>query len=237
MSLLPPDPDDLDNVRALNLRYLELVADGDLSLQCALPLDLAGAIRAFDAQQRARLAASPFLLFVTGVDTDGERSRAVGRSADLFDPIPRPASPSARLHAAALGFLWELARRRPYAARVLSGLSADRCAMIAESTPVALFTEARVGADALALRAGDDAVFWRRLVAAAQSDDPSVAEAARIAALQTALARTAAGVQLPAAACSMRSASRKVADRRPVSDDGVRGYNTPPDGRAANKKP
>lgn len=238
MSLLPPDPDDLDNVRALNQRFIELLVDDGSGVLAALPCDLAAEITALDAEARERLAASPFLLFLPAEDTDSrQRGRDTARDPDLFDAASPPAAAVSRLQAAALGFLWELARRRPYAARALGGLPADRCAILARSTPVALFTDTSVSTDALRLRAGDDATFWRRLVVGAQSDDPSVAEAARMAALQTVLAQSAGDdVRLPAAACSMRIAARKVAERRPVSDGGVRGYNTPPDERAADKK-
>ena len=113
--------DDLDNVRALNRVWLEI--DGSAELRLA-------------AQRMERLAATPFLLFSFCEYDDVRWSDLLGERRQL-DILERQAVVSAELRelqVAGLGFLWELVRRNPYVARLVSGASLSWSATTAPTT-------------------------------------------------------------------------------------------------------
>ncbi|MDX1518131.1 MAG: hypothetical protein R3288_14900, partial [Woeseiaceae bacterium] len=196
-----------------------------------------------DPRAPARLTRCPFLLFSLAEDDAPRWNRLFERTRmsrpDLVDAMADGPDTLAPVVLAALGFLWQLARRRPYAARVVSGASLAWCERLAEATLVDLFRFAVSEHDLVGFRNGADAAFWRRLLVSATSARKSVRRAARLAALQSLLTRMQAGSyqRLAAAACSLPAPARKVADTVLVSKPRARGYNTPPDDSAKDKKP
>ncbi len=243
MNYQPPDSADLANVYSLNLAFLDMIrhSESASALLGPLPPDAAGRLEQLDSIAIERLARCPFLVFSLG-EHDGPRWRrlfASPRTADLIAALERPDPGAARIAAAALAFLWQLAKRRPYSARVLCGAPLQWCGHLAALTLVELFDLALNEDALLEFRFADNAPFWRKLINAGTSDEASIRVAARVTALQTML--TAVGSEdrferLPAAACAMRPPAERVADHGHVSQGEARGYNTPPDARALDKK-
>lgn len=243
MDFQPPETADLANVQALNAAFLDALRDETLPdrLLTGLPEGLQAACG--DARALARLRRCPFLLFALSEHDLSRWDRLFVRQAercpDLVDAMASARGAPTPVVFAALGFLWQLARRQPYAARVVSGASLAWCERLAGHTLVDIYRFAAAEPDLIGVRnAGDDA-FWRRLLISATSVEKSVRRAARLAALQMLLTETHAGTygRLAAAACTMPVPARKVADKALVSQPQARGYNTPPDDGAKDKKP
>ena len=243
MDFQPPEPADLANVYALNAAFVDAVRARSLParLSRAVPHDLREAC--VDSSTSARLTRCPFLLFSLSEDDVPRWNRLFERprpaQPDLVDAMAGNPDGISPVMLAALGFLWHLARRRPYAARVVSGASLAWCERLAESTLVDVYRFAVAEDDLVGLQNGGDAAFWRRLLVSATSAEKAVRRAARLSALQSLLtgSRTGTYQRLAAAACSMPAPARKVADTSLVSKQRARGYNTPPDDSAKDKKP
>lgn len=243
MDFQPPEPADLANVHALNTAFIDALCTKSLPrrLLSSVPEGLQAACS--DARAPARLRRCPFLLFSLA-EHDALRwnrlfERPRSTRPDLVDAMAGNGDALTPVVLAALGFLWHLARRRPYAARVVSGASLNWCERLSESTLVDVYRFAVAEDGLIGFCNGGDAAFWRRLLVSATSNERAVRRAARLAALQTLLTETQAGAyQRPAAAaCSMPAPARKVADKALVSKQRARGYNTPPDDSATDKKP
>lgn len=243
MDFQPPEPADLANVRALNIAFVDALCAKTLPdrLFATIPDGLQAVCGHTQAAQR--LYSCPFLLFSLAEHDMPRWNRLFERPRasrpDLVDAMAGNGDVLAPVVLAALGFLWHLARRRPYAARVVSGASLAWCERLSESTLVDVYRFAVADGSLIGFRNGTDAAFWRRLLVSATSNEKPVRHAARLAALQTLLTEISAGTyqRLAAAACSMPAPARKVADKSLVSKQKVRGYNTPPDDRATDKKP
>ena len=241
MDYKPPEPADLANVRALNATFLDACRHPEHGRAVGVPppgLQAAwGDPRALD-----RLHRCPFMLLSIAENDAGRWARlfdrAGGSKPDLVDAMgPTLGAPPVLL--AAAGFLWQLAHRRPYAARVISGASLAWCERLSGCTLVDVFRFVTAEPDLLGYRNADNAAFWQRLLLSATCSEISVRRAARTAALQMLLTGIPAGAYRPmaAAACSMPAPASRVAERPSVSKPGTRGYNTPPDDGAPNKKP
>ena len=243
MDFQPPDSADLANVYSLNRAFLDLLAsaaghEDDRERGSAAYSQV---IRELDQRHRLRLAETPFLLFSLAED-DLARWRPVFDSNyefDLFDTPDRPAVSESRIVQAALGFLWQLAKKRPYSARVVSGATYFWCERLSLCTLVDLFDFASTEPHLLRMRLAENAAFWRKLLTGGTSDDASVRSAAKLSALQSVLTTIddTSRERLPAAACSMPAPSTRVAERAAVSRNTARGYNTPPDESTVHKKP
>ena len=243
MDFQPPDAADLTNVYSLNRAFLDLLTTatepvGDRDLQ---PAATVNGIRALGQRHRLRLAETPFLLFSLA-EHDAARWRAVfdgSYELDMFGNLEAPTSNESRVVQAALGFLWQLAKKRPYAARVVSGASYYWCERLSLCTLVDLFNFAATESRLLTMRLADHAALWRKLIVGGTSDDASIRAAAKMSALQTVLTTIddEPRERLPAAACSMPAPSTRVAERATVSRNTARGYNTPPDESTVHKKP
>ena len=222
-----PDHEDLDNVRALNQAFIDALAGG-AGLDGA-EARLANEIRALGDLRRQRLANCPFLLFSMGhlYEADWPVDE---RQRDLLRAEEPTAGTRTKLVTAALGFLWQLARRNAYAARLVTGAPLAWCERLAERTFMELFAIGEQHPQLVTAMRSDDQPFWSKLIDAGTSDDGRVRRAARLSALQTILTASASKKlqQLPAAACSMPS---------PVSVRVSRGYNTRPDESAEHQKP
>lgn len=191
--------DDLENVRALNRAWLELEGRAELCLS---------------AKQLERLAATPFLLFSFREDDDAKWSHLLDeqRQQDLLTQEPPISAELNALQVAGLGFLWELVRRNPYVARLVSGASLHWCERVATITLVRVLECARFRM--IEPRFVENASLWRRLLARGSAPDKDLRVFAQIAALQSMLTSGPAAQygRLPAAACRMPQTARQVAD-------------------------
>ena len=193
-------PDDLDNVRALNAAWLRSGHGGAPRLS---------------ARGIERLASTPFLLFTLH---EHEQERwvqllAVPRQRDLLHDRDVPADEKRSLQAAGLAFLWELSRRNPYAARVVSGASHGWCRLITSVTLVQLL-QYTADHDLIAPRADPESAVERRLLQSGGSQPRAVREAAQLSAMQAMLTgcRSAHHDNLRAAACRTLAPMREIAD-------------------------
>lgn len=223
MEFQGPAASDLSNVNALNLAFLRLQSDQDHLQLRARPATsvLLGKLLPLGSRRSDRLAQCPFLLFALAESEDCRWDRLFDTEveADLIDTLDDSPAPSARLAAASLGFLWELAKRNPYAARLVSGASLRWCEQLADCSPVRLFQFAASERNLLTPRLATRTEFWEKLLSAGSSEDQEIRHAAQLCALQTVLTRQRSDRyrQLQSAACSMPTAKMRVADRRPRS--------------------
>jgi len=194
--------DDLENVAALNRSWLDLHVGAG-----------AGPSRLTPAK-RDRLAGAPFLLFSYREQDEPlwQRLLSDGRQPDLLRAPAQDASHE--LQATGLAFLWELARRNPYAARVVSIAPLHWCERIASSTLVRLM-ECAAGEELVEARLPASTPMQRRLFLRGAGARRDARKAAQIATLQSLLTvgETARYGRLPAAACRLSRPSRQVADK------------------------
>lgn len=237
-----PEPADIAHVTALNHEFIHFAVSADGSrLRGMLPDPLAARLCRLEAPARERIARTPFLL--GSIDEAGadrwDRLLDVPGPSDLVDRLDGPPPGEQRLVGAMLGFLGDLARRNPYAARVVSGAPLAWCESVALLSPIERVDIAAAGTGLLAFRYARNSRFWQRLLSAGASDEEAVRRAARIWALQAVLTRgeRVTAACLPAAACAMVPPARRVADRAGVSQPEARGYNTPPDARTDDQEP
>ena len=180
---------DLADVRALNEASLEYLSGPDGARLChALPPTLRQAVREMTQRHVRRLATVPFLLLSC---RERDRSYWQQESAeqsvrDLFAGAGQ-ADRLSQLAAATLGFLWQLSRKNPYAARTLCGASTVWCQQLAQRSLFDVLQSAATDPRLLTLRRGNDAVFWQRLLGAGLSSSDEIRRAAHLCALQTVL--------------------------------------------------
>ncbi len=198
-----PTAADIRNIRALNQSFL--AATGPLAAD--RPLSLA---------ERGHLASAPFLLFSLR-EQDSDYWDAVlraGPQVDLVDTAPGEAI--RRLQTAALGFVWQLARRNAYVARLVCGASPGWCERLAEQTLMGLVDSAADRADLLIARFDAADPMMQRLLNGGIRGRRRQRRMFQHLALQTMLTGQAAAPygRLRAAACGMRPVSRRVAEHR-----------------------
>lgn len=217
-----PEAADLANVRALNRTFIDLIRAE--RAHCG---GQGERVAALDRRRAERLAECPFLLYsLSEHDTlRWQRGFDTVAQQDLVDVLARPGDELVRLGLVSLGFLWQFARRRPYAARVVSGAPLVWCEMLAESTLVGASQFVADEPGLVGLRLAEDSDFWRKLLVAGTNCDQQVRRAAQLSALHTLLTKTTDDIRLrlPVAARSMTAANPA------VLKSGRRGYNTRPD--------
>lgn len=193
--------DDVMNVRALNRAWLRLAADG------------AGQFAALDDARRRRLADAPFLLF-TLRENETTLWSALLADRPQQDLFARPVAADRRdLQAACLAYLWQLAHRNPFVARIVGGVPLQWCELVA-SYPLVRVLRRTGDADLIRPRFHRDSPMHRRLLSRGGSAVREARSAAQMAAMQAML--TAAEIaqfgRLPAAACRLQPPLRHVAD-------------------------
>ena len=216
MTFNGPDGGDFENVAALNLAYLSRVRR-DPAVRPDPRLDPAAVcerIADLDARQVRVLATTPVLLFSFREDDERYWTRILEAPPvrDLFSIQGHRDIDT--LVSAALGFLWQLARRNPYALRLISGATLYWCERIAEQTFYPLLSAVRQNAAIPAPRLADDAAFWSALLEQGTSPREDARHAAQFGALQAILTRprTDSGQSLlPRAAKTMRPPVCRVA--------------------------
>lgn len=209
MEYLGPESADFANVRSLNSAFLKLLRNpaAGRSLRRPLPRHLRVRARALGDADLERLCEAPFLLLsFRELDNDfWRRLASESRVRDLFhaDGI---AGDEARLAGAGLGFLWELSRRNPFAARLVSGASIEWCERIAGLTLLQLVQSAVGRRDLLVPRFAGRADIWDKLLCAGLDADVRVRVAAHTTALHAMLT-----TQLVARPRRVRAAACKAA--------------------------
>ena len=193
--------DDVINVRALNRAWLRLAAKGSERFAT------------LDHKCRKRLADAPFLLFTLREHDLQLWSTLLSNrpQRDLFAACPDAGQ--RELQVACLAWLWELARRNPYVARIVAGAPLPWCERVAAYPLVRLLRNA-ADADLVRPRFRVDSAAHRRLLLRGGSALRAARSAAQVAAMQamlTAIEFTQSS-RLPAAACRLQGPSREVTD-------------------------
>ncbi|MEX2125070.1 MAG: hypothetical protein WD795_14335 [Woeseia sp.] len=213
-----PGAADFDNVRSLNRAFLRLVRCDPEARKClqGLPPALAARLSSLQDGEVERLASTPFLLlsFRERDDDFWEALFSENPNRDLFTVPSPPNDDLGRLIAAGLGFVWQLARQNPYAARLICGASLHWCEQLTECTIFQILATAGTRSDVLTLRCGAEAGLWTKLLASGISREKQVRRAAHISALQSVLTRASMldRKKWAAAACAVRTPTLKVAD-------------------------
>lgn len=218
MEFQGPGDTDYENVNSLNREFLATLRRDPAARAClrGLPRELARQMLSLTEPQATRLATTPFLLmsFRERDDDFWESVFATGASRDLF-AVPQTISDElGRLIAAGLGFVWQLAKQNPYAARLICGASLHWCEQLTERTFFRILAVAGMRSEVLVLRSATDSELWTKLLQSGISREKQVLRAAHISALQSMLTRATmpTGKKWAAAACALQSPSLRVAD-------------------------
>jgi hypothetical protein len=209
-----PLPADYENVHSLNFAYLELLQKDGGRYLGGLAEDLIRRLQRLSRTEIHWLAATPFLLFSFRESDNVFWQELLGDkpSRDLFSVPLRVDDDAGRLVSAGLGFVWLLANRNPFAARLLCGASTHWCEQITEHTFFHLLAVAGHRADLLCLRAQHDTQLWRKLLANGLSKEKDTRVAAHISALQYMLTRQPGQTAWRAAACASPDPGLRVAE-------------------------
>lgn len=187
-----PQTVDLLEVQTLNLAMLELLRceQRGASLRQSLSPRLQPLVAALTDLHIRRLAQSPFLLLSLRERDDAywQGLLADDPNHDLFATGGSAAHECQRVQSAATGFLWQLARRNSYAARLVCGATLTWCEQLAGFSLFELLRRTGDCDDLLQLRLAGNDYFWVRLLGAGLSSDASIRRAAQVCALQTTLA-------------------------------------------------
>jgi hypothetical protein len=218
MDFRGPEAADFANVKALNRAFLRLLRDTAagrrMRQQLAAPIQ--ELIRGLTDLQINRLSAAPFLLLSLRERDDRYWNVLISdeANADLFVTTPDDVDTS-QLDTAGVAFLWQLARRNPYAARLVSGGTLVWCEQLANCTLLRLLQRTSNCLDLLQPRLPNKVDFWKKLLGPGLSSEQNVCAAAHMAALQTILTDDPAPQYRPlrAAACNSIVPSRQVADK------------------------
>ena len=211
-----PDRRDYDNVASLNIAYLTLLRrDSTLRPDPALdPTAVCERIADLDSTRIRRLAETPFLLLSFRESDERYWTRILedGTVRDLSVSPVR--ATSIRLVSGAFGFLWQLARRNPYALRLICGATMYWCERIAEQTFFRLLSAIRQSGDIPAPRLAHRPALWNQLLEQGTSDTDDIRHAAQVAALQAVLTEPAGSrmaAPLPRAARHLNTPGRLMA--------------------------
>jgi hypothetical protein len=218
MEFSGPGPADFANVQALNCAFLEHMCEpgAGKSLRCQFSPGVEPLVAGLTGLQIGRLAEAPFLLFsLREFDNDyWSGIFSAGPTGDLFTPDRLPSDKNQQIIAATLGFLWQLASRNPYAARICSGASLNWCEQLADCTLLHILQCCAGRNDLLVPRLVDNADLWRKLLSAGISSEPEIRAAGQQCALQTLLTDPNGSSYRPlrAAACRLPTNSLQVAE-------------------------
>lgn len=214
-----PEPADFANVTSLNhafLRQLREPASGQ-SLRRKMTVRARPIIRGLTDLQLKRLSATPFLLMSLRERDVAYWQTLFGTDAnrDMF-ACASVAPETEQLATAGVAFLWQLARRNPYSARLLSGATIRWCEELADRTLLQLLQQTCGRNDLLQARFASNDEFWSKLLGPGLSAEANVCNAAHLAALQSILTENPAAQYHPmkAAACSTLLPSLRVSERK-----------------------
>lgn len=219
MDFSGPEPADYANVEALNAAFLRLMCRGSAgeALRAQLPAGLGARAAALTAANMRRLARAPFLL-MSFRERDAQLWRALASDAADDDLLAAAgaASETRWLAAAGLAFLWQLARRSPYGARLYSGGTLEWCEMLGGITLLKLLRNAAAHPELPCPRTAGRYDVWGRLLGDGAGRNPARREAAHLAVLQAMLTSGARRGyrRLAAAACKSATPALGIAERR-----------------------
>lgn len=183
-----PNPDDYANVLALNTAFIKAAFE-------------------MKGPQRGRLAAAPFLLFsFRERDMDWWDEALVENLQEDLMAAPELDNPQLqRIQIAALSFLWHLARRNPYATRIITGANVSWCEKITALPLVTLLDRIGARGDVMQSRLDNSNRFGGRLLGDGTSSRRTVRRSSQLVALQSLLTQATFDnyTRLPAAACAM----------------------------------
>lgn len=188
-----PSADDYANVLALNTAFIKATID-------------------MKGPQRGRLAAAPFLLFsLREHELEWwDDALADRRQGDLMAAAELSSPELRRLQTAALSFVWQLGRRNPYAARIISGATITWCEKITGLPLITLLDRIGVRGDLMQSRLNSQVGISERLLGDGTSSSQNVRRSSHLAVLQNLLTRSGldSNTRLPAAACRMPGTMR-----------------------------
>lgn len=213
-----PSAVDYENVRSLNRAFLTVLKRDVEAPRCLRGLSpkLAARLPVLTDHQAERLSWTPFLLFSFRERDDRfwEPMFESDGNGDLFSPAGETSDGVGRLVAAGLGFVWQLAKHNPYAARLICGASLHWCEQLTERTFLHVLAIAGRQRDVLTIRSAADDELWRKLLGNGTSRERAVCRAAHISALQRVLthAMQPTAKRFAAAACATRPPLLRVAD-------------------------
>ncbi|MGB5449836.1 MAG: hypothetical protein WBM80_13000 [Woeseiaceae bacterium] len=194
--------DDLANIHALNLSFLKAVSGAAAAGFGEI------ARRRLTDSQLTRLAGAPFLLFSFREQDEDYWQRVFDDDPqiDLIDSGNPRDENITQLQVAGLSFLWQLVRRNPYAARIVSGAPVGWCDRLARLTLVGLLQKAASRGDLLRMRFPDEVAVWRRLLENGTSSQRQARLASHYSALQALLTRAPElqHARVSAVACRIR---------------------------------
>ena len=182
-----PSHEDYDNVRALNTAFI-------------------AATSTLHGVQRDRLASTPFLLFSLR-ETDEHwwhDALKASRQHDLIADGVVGNSDLYRVQTAALGFLWQLARRNAYAVRVVSGANHAWCEKITALPLLSLLDRVADRGDLIESRIHGLGHVGERLSGSGASANRRLRTATHLSALHTVLAHAGIEEARPQAAAACR---------------------------------
>jgi len=213
-----PEAADFANVISLNHAFLSSLrrpARGR-QLRGHMTPRVRSLIRGLTDLQIQRLSATPFMLMSLRERdaTYWQSLCADDANEDLFRGAAEP--DTELLVTAGIAFLWQLARRNPYAARLLSGATTRWCEQLTNRSLLQLLQQTSRRNDLLQPRLPDSDDFWNKLLGPGLSSEAPVRNAAYLAALQSILAEDPVAQYRPikAAACSTLVPSLRVAERK-----------------------
>lgn len=193
-----PSQDDYANVLAFNTAFIKATSE-------------------LKGPQRGRLAAAPFLLFSLREDDVPWWAGVLAeqRQGDMMAAAEHESPELRRIQTAAISFLWQLARRNPYAARIISGATISWCEQITSLPLVTLLNRIGGRDDLMVSRLHNPFALGERLMGNGTSAQLKVRRSSQLTALQTLLTGIDRDkyTQLPAAACSM-SGPLRVLDKK-----------------------
>ena len=193
-----PSPDDYANVLALNAAFIKATSK-------------------LKGPQRGRLAAAPFLLFSLREDDVGWWASVLvdEPQGDLMAVAEHESPELRRIQTAAMSFLWQLARRNPYAARIISGATIAWCEKITTLPLMTLLNRIGGRDDLMVSRLDLPVAQGERLLGSGTSSRRQIRRSSQLTALQMLLTNSGINnyTRLPAAACSM-SGPLRVLDKK-----------------------
>ncbi len=216
-----PDVGDYENVVVLNQAWLALLQSDSSVVRGLgkLPEDLRQRMTNLSERQIARLAKTPFLLFSFRENEDAHWTRALDADRDLF--AVNLSVEADTLMSAGLGFTWQLARKNPYALRLVCGATLSWSERIAELTFLELLHAARSMGDLPVIRYGQQRDLWRKLLDGGVSGQELCCHATQLTALQSVLTQSSSDNQQtwPLAARSVRAPGRQVAEANETTQE------------------
>ena len=186
MDYTGPDAADFADVAALNHAFLvRLRSPGPpgARLREHLPAQLRAVVAALRDVQVERLTSSPFLLLSLR-ERDADFWQRLAAEQALPDLFAAERDYTDDLLAAAVSFLWHLARRNPYAVRLIAGAGNDWCSLVTSTTLLALLRQASSRRDLLQPRLAGNLAFWTKLLGAGLDSNAEIRSAAHAACLE-----------------------------------------------------